>query len=65
MASLYRCDGCEVELPEPTYTIERTDGIGLPDEAGQWHACSWRCVAKVAYQHEVRQGTWPEPSHGS
>lgn len=65
MTDLFQCDGCDKILTgEPTYTIERTDGICEMGEAGHWHACSWRCIAKVAYQHE-KQETSSEHAHGS
>lgn len=50
---LYRCDGCKdaFALP-PELTIENTSTIERWSEPGEWHACSWRCVAEIAQQND-------------
>jgi len=66
MSNIYRCDGCkEVRDGDPTFTVERTDGTELFGESGSWHACTWRCVARVAHHHEMAQGTWAPGSADS
>lgn len=58
MSQAFECDGCQqFRSGPPTYTIERSDGLDVAAEAGEWHVCSWACVGRLAETQNLPHGS--------